>query len=131
MRHTSHDRKFILEAVFDELSRKAKAIRSFKSRKNRVRIGFELSDERRVIRRYQNGPDLLNFLAAIVLEYALETSAHFLSIRRVAGNCDHPLIAKLLGAIVGQWLRALRRGRGRTHAPRDGLPLRHVLGGSN
>src|SRR3974377_1937300 len=97
MRHASHERKFVLEAVFDELSRKAEAVRSFKCRKNRVRIGFQRGDEWRVIRRAQSGPELLNYLAAIVLEYALETSAHFLSIRRVAGNCDHPLIAQLLG----------------------------------
>jgi hypothetical protein len=74
---------------------------------------------------------LLDDLAAIVLERALEAGAHFMAVGKVIGNGDDLLVFQLLGGIFGQRVGALRRRRGEANEPRVWVTLRHVLGGSD
>ena len=125
--HAADHGHLVLQAVFDELAQEAESVRAGGAEEDGIRA-LHLRDIAAVIRRRQRREDLLDDLAAIVLEHALEAGAHFVAVGEVVGDGDDLLVFQFLGGIVGERVGALRRGRGQADEPRARMPLRHVLG---
>ena len=85
----------------------------------------DLGDEGRVVRRHQRRPQLLDDLAAGVLEDALEGRHLLVAEGEVLGDGGHPLQAHLLGGVVAHDVRALP-GAWPTAGSTQGLTLRCV-----
>src|SRR5664280_3772486 len=69
----------------------------------------------------------LDDLAAVVLEYALETGHLLVAEGEVLGDGHRALIFEFLGGIVAHHVAALRRSRRRPDDERIGLALGHVF----
>ena len=89
----------------------------------------DLGDEGRVVGRHQRRPQLLDDLAAGVLEHALERRHLLVAEGEVVGDGGDALELQLLGRVVAHHVAALPRGRRGPDDERVGLALRHVLGG--
>ena len=107
-RHAADHGHFVLQAIFDKLAKEAESVRAGGAKEDRIRA-LHLRDITSVIRCRQRCEDFLDNLATIVLERALETGAHFVSVGKVVGDGDDRLVLQFLGGIICQRVGALRR----------------------
>ncbi len=108
------------------MTKETESVRARGTEEDRIRA-LHLGNIAAVVRCRQRREDLLNNLAAIVLERALEAGAHLMSVGKIVGDGDDFLVFQFLGGIVGKWVGALRRGRRQADEPRARVSLRHVL----
>ena len=121
-------RNAALEAEIGIAAHELHRIRSGEAVEHAIDLA-DLRDIGRVIRRDERRPQLLDDLAAVVLEHALEARHLLVAESEVLGDRRRALVLELLGGVVAHDVAALRRGRRRADDERIGLALGHVLGG--
>ena len=114
----------------DELPKETETVRTGEPQKDRV-CTLQLSDVTAIIGNGEWRKQLLNDLAAIVLEDALKTGAHFLAVGDIVGNSDNFFIFELFRGIFAQRVRALRGSGGGADEPWVRVALGHIFGGGD
>ena len=105
----------------------AQRVRAGEALADAVAIG-NLRDKRRIVRRDQRRPNLLEDLAAIVFEGLLEAAHLFVTEGEVFGDADDALEFHFLGGVVRHRMHRLRGGCRSADEIRIGAALRHVFG---
>jgi hypothetical protein len=128
--HATDHGHLVLQTVFDELTQEAEAVRTGRAEEDRVRA-FDLCDVAAIVRRRKRREYLLDNLAAIIFEGALEAGAHFVAVGEIIGDCNDLLVLEFLGRVIGKRVGALRRCGSQPDEPLTWVALGHVLRGGN
>lgn len=115
-----------MQAVFRELLQEAQAVDAGEADIESVDVRLDLRDEGAVVAGVEGRPELLDDLAARILEAPLKAADALMAVGEIVGNRRHALEAERLCRVLAERVGDLRRRTHGVHDPGIGLALLQI-----
>src|SRR4051812_10853853 len=127
-RHVAQHRNLPLEPVLGVLAQEAQPVRAGEAGIDGVDVGLDLADVGSVVGDVERRPELLDHLAAVILESTLEAGGGLVAEGEVVADGGDAFVLEHLGRVLAQGVVHLRRGAHRADEPRVEVALAEILG---